>query len=297
MATATKTRKPATKKAAAKPSTIAEIDWKATLIAALNSPGALGNTFTRFYNYSFLNQIRLMMQGVNEPVATYRRWSELGFQVQKGSKAKTVLAPVLVTKRDKETGKPVLTESGKTQQILIGFKESHTVFAFSDTDGEELPEIAYPAWDLEKALAALGIKREKFRTTDGNTAGYSHTNKAGQKFVAVNPATTYPAHTMLHEIAHMVLGHTAEEYRQHRGIMEFEAEATAHLLAIELQLSESDWDASESRAYLDHWVGNDLVWDEEIGTSNIDNADKHYARVFSAVNKILVAGRPVAETE
>ena len=295
MATATKKRT-SRKPAADKASSIAEIDWKATLIAALNSPGALGNTFTRFYNYSFLNQVRLMMQGVSEPVATYRRWSELGYQVKKGSKAKTVLAPVLVTKKDRETGKPVLTKDGKTQQILIGFKESNSVFAFSDTDGEELPEIAYPAWDLDLALKTLKIKREKYRDIDGNTQGYSHT-KGEQQYVAVNPTAKYPAHTMLHEIAHMVLGHTAEEYRRHRGVMEFEAEATAHLVATELRLTEKDWDAAESRAYLDHWVGNDLVWDDEEGTSNIDNADRHYSRVFAAVNKILTAGRPAAKQD
>ena len=81
---------------AMKTTTTATIDWRATLTEALNAPGSLGNTYTRFYNYSFLNQIRLMMQGTREPVATYNRWIELGRQVRKGSKAKVVLAPVLV---------------------------------------------------------------------------------------------------------------------------------------------------------------------------------------------------------
>jgi hypothetical protein len=57
------------------------IDWRATLAEALAAPGSLGNTYTRFYNYSFLNQVRLMMQGTFEPVATYKRWQELGRQV------------------------------------------------------------------------------------------------------------------------------------------------------------------------------------------------------------------------
>jgi hypothetical protein len=64
--------------------TTAQIDWRATLTEALNAPGSLGTTYTRFYNYSFLNQIRLMMQGAREPVATYNRWQELGRQVRKG---------------------------------------------------------------------------------------------------------------------------------------------------------------------------------------------------------------------
>ncbi len=71
-----------------------DVDWRATLVEALNAPGALGNAYAKFYCCSFLNQIRLMMQGVAEPVATYNRWRELGRQVRKGSKAKVVLAPV-----------------------------------------------------------------------------------------------------------------------------------------------------------------------------------------------------------
>jgi antirestriction protein ArdC len=293
MTTATRTRK-SSKPAAAKSSSIVEIDWTATLIEALNAPGSLGNTYSRFYNYSFLNQIRLLMQGVNEPVATYRRWAELGFQVQKGSKAKTVLAPIIVTKRDKETGKILLNKAGKPQTVLVGFRESHTVFGFSDTDGDELPPLVLPTWDTDTALAALNVKRTKFEHSDGNTAGYSSEDD-GQRLLAINPAAVHPAKTLLHELAHIVLGHTkalAEgkpEY--HTGVLEFEAEATAYLVAKELELVE--WDASESRAYIDHWLQGERYFNEETGDDEIEDFDKHAARIFSAANKILTAGRPV----
>jgi len=295
MTTSTKTRK--SSKPAAKSANIAEIDWTATLIEALNAPGSLGNTYSRFYNYSFLNQIRLLMQGVNEPVATYRRWAELGFQVRKGSKAKTVLAPVIITKRDRDTKQPILNKAGKPQQILIGFRESNTVFGFSDTDGDELPPLVLPEWDTETALAALNVKRTRFEMNDGNTAGYSH-EVDGQRLLAINPAAVHPAKTLLHELAHIVLGHTkalAEgkpEY--HTGVLEFEAEATAYLVAKELELVE--WDASESRAYIDHWLQGERNFNEETGDDEIENLDKHTARIFSAANKILAAGRP-AKTE
>jgi antirestriction protein ArdC len=123
------------------------IDWRATLTEALNAPGALGDTYTRFYGYSFLNQIRLMMQGVAEPVATYNRWLELGRQVRKGSKAKVVLAPVLISRDAKDTnGNVVLGADGKPRkrQILVGFRGSRTVFGYSDTDGAELPPVQLP---------------------------------------------------------------------------------------------------------------------------------------------------------
>lgn len=283
MATSTKAR-------TTKAPTVAEIDWTATFTAALNSPGALGNTYNRFYNYSFLNQIRLLMQGVNEPVATYRRWLELGRQVQKGSKAKTVLAPILVTKRDKETGKPILTKTGATQQVLVGFRDSNTVFGFSDTDGDELPEIVLPAWNADTALTALGVKRTKFRHLDGNTQGYSTDDDKGKR-VAVNPAAPYPAKTLLHELAHIVLGHckalTDQTGEFHRGIAEFEAESVAYLVATELQLK--DWNPSESRGYITHWLENEGHDPEGSNGDAFD--DKNVSRIFSAANKILVAGR------
>lgn len=258
-----------------------EIDWRATLVEALNSPGSLGNTYNRFYNYSFLNQIRLLMQGVHEPVATYNRWAELGFQVQKGCKAKVVLAPIMINKVEEKDGKPVM-KNGKPQkrQVLIGFRESRTVFGFSDTDGDELPPINLPAWNIEIALESLNVERKRFRTVDGNTQGYSEEVK-GKKQIAINPAAKYPAKTLFHELAHLVLGHCKHDGAQmHRGVLEFEAEATAYLIAKELEMV--DWNPSESRAYIDGWLKNGV---------EIEDLEKHIGRIFSAANKILTAGR------
>ena len=264
---------------AIKTRTESDIDWRATFVEALNAPGSLGNTYNRFYNYSFLNQIRLMMQGVQEPVATYKVWLGLGRQVRKGSKAKTVLAPIIITKRD-ESGKPKInTVSGKPEQALVGFRGSNTVFGFSDTDGDELPETVVPAWDADKALTELAVTRTVFADIDGNKQGYS----SGRQ-IAINPVAVYPVKTLLHELAHIVLGHCkalADGQLGHRGIAEFEAEATAHLVAKELELI--DWNPAESRGYIQHWLS---------GVNEVEDVtDKSMSRVFAAANKILVAGR------
>ena len=68
----------------------------------------------------------------------------------------------------------------------------------------------------------------------------------------------------------------------HRGVAEFEAEATAYLVAKGLELIE--WDPAESRAYIQNWLGGTEVAEDNIG------------RVFAAVNKILTAGRVAAQT-
>jgi antirestriction protein ArdC len=251
------------------------IDWRATLTEALNAPGSLGTTYTRFYNYSFLNQIRLMMQGTREPVATYNRWIELGRQVRKGTKAKVVLAPVLVGGDLKDPngvgddGKP-----GK-RQILVGFRDSRTVFGYSDTDGDELPAVVLPGWDVDTALAALHIDRVAFDMVNGNAQGFAFEDTDG-RHLALNPTAAYPAKTLLHELAHLVLGHCKDGDETHRGVAEFEAEATAYLVCKELELIA--WDPAESRAYIQGWLGGTEVTEDNIG------------RVFAAVNKILTAG-------
>lgn len=266
-----------------KQTTTADIDWRATFVEALNAPGSLGNTYNRFYNYSFLNQIRLMMQGVLEPVATYKVWLGLGRQVRKGSKAKTVLAPIIITKRD-ENGQPKINKvSGKPEQALVGFRGSNTVFGFSDTDGDELPDPVVAAWDADKALTELGVTRTVFADIDGNKQGYSSEGDDGRQ-IAINPVAVYPVKTLLHELAHIVLGHCkalADGELKHRGIAEFEAEATAHLVAKELELI--DWNPAESRGYIQHWLS---------GVNEVEDVtDKSMSRVFAAANKILVAGR------
>ena len=182
---------------------------RVTLTEALDAPGSLGTTYTRFYNYSFLNQVRLMMQGTREPVATYNRWIELGRQVRKGSKAKVVLAPVLVGGDLKDgNGNVVVGHDGKPRkrQVLVGFRDSRTVFGYSDTDGDDLPSVELPGWDTETALAALKVDRVAFDMVNGNAQGFSFEDNDG-RHVALNPTAAYPAKTLLHELAHLMLGH------------------------------------------------------------------------------------------
>jgi hypothetical protein len=138
-------------------------------------------------------------------------------------------------------------------------------------------------WDVDTALAVLGIDRVAFDMVDGNVQGFSFEDNNG-RHVALNPTAVYLAKTLLHELAHLVLGHCTSGDETHRGVAEFEAEATAYLAAKELELI--GWDAAESRAYIQGWLGGTEV------------AEDNISRVFAAVNKILTAGRvvDVAET-
>lgn len=244
------------------------LDWPELLDVALTVPGSLGNTYNRFYEYSFGNQVLLYLQGVYEPVATYKRWQDMGRQVLKGSKAKAILRPVM---------RKVTDEAGEEQTRVTGFKMVRCLFGVSETEGDELPEVAPKDWSREQALANLDIREVPFTQLNGNIQGYSFERK-----VAINPVATYPFKTFMHELGHIVLGHTtrdqAVEYAEHRGVKEFQAEATAFLTVRELDATD-EMDEAESRAYIQGWLRGDTPPDQAV------------KQVFAATTKILQAGR------
>lgn len=249
------------------PATEAKLDWPAKLNEALTLPGRMGDTYCRFYNYSFLNQLMLMEQGVCEPVATYRRWQELGRQVLRGSKAKAILRPIVV-KREDENG---------DEKTYTRFKLVNCLFPLSATEGDELPPVEIPTWDYHLALQNLDIREAPFTGLDGNVQGWS----IGRS-IAINPVAKYPVKTRMHELAHVVAGHTGpdgrEDYLAHRGLREFEAESSAYLCMNELGLTEF-MDVAESRGYIQSWLNGQTPPERSIRA------------VFKTVDTTLKAGR------
>lgn len=247
-----------------------EVDWRALLEQAMTMPGRLGDTYCRFHQYSLANQLLLWSQGVTEPCAPFKVWKALGRIPVKGG-ARFVRHPRPVYEKDAETGERVVK--------FVRFVLRRSTFPYSNTVG---PEIEWPElleWDAQRALAALDITQVPYAMIDGNCQGYSY-----QRNVAVSPVSKFFTKTLFHEIGHVMLGHTSDsadgESACSRGVGEFQAESVAYLLAHELELSE--WAPEESRAYIQHWLGDEQV------------TDAHIRAVFTAVDKILRAGRTPA---
>lgn len=286
MATATKSRRTYRKSGSEK----VKIDWREFIAQMLDPavPAHLGRTYSGFKagtegrGYSPMNQMWIFLQSDADsiyPAGPFGTWKALGRNIIKGSKAKTVLKPVYIYKTEKD-------DTGKERKVKIGpvdYTPIKTVFFYSDTEGEPLAlEPVADDWSLDRALENLDITRVDYKLVDGNTQGYS-----SKREFAINPVAAHPMKTTFHELGHIVLGHTSDEqiaeYSTHRGTKEFQAEAVAYLLAHELELT--DWDASESRAYVRQWLAGDEV------------SDKDIRQVFGAVSKILTAGRKPVEAD
>lgn len=254
-----------------------KIDWNQLMAEALTMPGNMQGVYDRFYSYSFANMLLLRLQGVREPVATYKRWQQLGRQVLSGATAKEIIVPLTRTvELPPDPERP--DESQQQQKVVTGFKLVRAVFPLSATTGEALPPPPPHAdWRKEQALANLGVREVPFEDLDGNVQGYARGRE-----LAINPVAVHPEKTLLHELGHIVLGHTIAkslgEYATHRGIMEFQAEGTAYLCCNELELLD-EATASHSRGYIRDWLEDEQPPEQAI------------RQVFGAADRILKAGR------
>jgi N-terminal domain of anti-restriction factor ArdC len=176
-----------------------ELDWQALIETALTAPGRMGDTYNRFYTYSFMNQLLLLMQCVREPVATYKRWQAIGRQVMKGSKAAEIVRPITVTGKD---------DDGEVEATFTRFKPVRCLFGYSQTDGPDIPMPEMPAWSLDRALEKLDIRRVPYEMLDANASGYAY-----DRNLAISPMDEHPLMTAAHEVGHILLGHTSEGLR------------------------------------------------------------------------------------
>ena len=241
---------------------------------AVNQPGILSEAYSTFHNYSIGNQMWAWSQCVARdiplgPIATFKRWQELGRSVQKGQKAISLIMPVTIAKKD--------AQGERTGDVFQMFTVRNGWFVMSQTEGEDYQhEVPTPSWDKAKALEALGITESAFEMANGNVQGY-----AQDSTIAINPVAQYPHKTRFHEVAHVVLGHTKEgrmddDERTPRDIREVEAESVAYILCSLLDLP----GLHESRGYIQNWL------------QGAEISDKSAQRIFAAANKIMEAGNP-----
>lgn len=259
------------------------------LESILHVEGSFGASYNRFHSYSLRNIGFLALQGCPpQPVATFKRWQELGYHVKKGEKAYSILRPITVKlKRDEGEAGPAPDTEPEQPKMMRRFKVVRALFHYAQVACEAgLPPYVPPNWDEDRALETLDITEEPFAHYNGNIMGYSY-----DRTIAVSPVAPYPFKTKIHELGHVELGHTGdapdeeeEPGSMHQGIGEFQAESTAYLTLHQLG-AEDQMDASESRAYVQHWLRG--------GEPN----ELDVRQVFRATDRIVKAGQPEAEAK
>ncbi|GEM_PF-188504 len=263
-------------------------DMRTILQAALTQPGVMNQAYRAFHNYSIGNQLlaalQLLAKGLPlAPIASFNAWREKGRFVKKGEKAICLFMPISMKRR---ADKNAPTEPAASAEVADAVDSGGTFnkfmlrpnwFSLNQTEGDEFTaESITPAWDAATAMAALDIIEEPFEHLQGNYLGY-----ACGRSIGISPLNPLKHKTRFHEMAHVVLGHTADadmhdDEALTRQIEEAEAEGVAYLLCALLDLPGQ----AESRFYIQSWL------------QGAELPEKSAKRIFGAADRIMKAGQP-----
>ena len=203
------------------------------------------------------------------PSATFGDWKILKRNVKKGERAFYVCKPCPHTRTEEKDGE-------EREVHWTGFTYIKSRFVLSQTEGEpyEPPD---PRFDIGEAIIKLEVEPVPFTMDNLGCMGYA----MGRTF-AVNPLGTHQLATTLHEMAHIVLGHTEgtgyfdNEDRTPRSMKELEAEGTA-MLVLDMM---GEPDQKEARGYMQNWNIDGLT----------EIPEKNARHIFSAAYEIMKAG-------
>jgi hypothetical protein len=249
------------------------------LSRAISEPGQIHSAYFAFHGYSLGNQFLAMIQCAERgiaigPIASFNKWKDRGRFVQRGQKAIQLWMPITA----KHTTEATATTPEQTA-TFTRFVLRPNWFVLAQTQGAEYTPEPIPGWDRTRALATLEITEIPFDHTDGNVWGF-----ARAKEIAISPLSPLPDRTLLHEVAHVVLGHTTEAIELDgahtpRNLREVEAEGVALLCSAALALDGAEY----SRGYLQHWLQGGEI------------PERSCQRMFKAADTILRAGRESVE--
>ena len=230
-----------------------------------------------FHTYSLNNLLLILAQKPDATmVAGFRQWQAKGRQVRKGEKSIKIFGY-------REKTATTDDDAGADEGRVIRYFPTLSVFDIAQTDPVEGadPLPSDPTQRLtggdDGVIAPLTAHLELrgwaiSRAPLTHASGYTDP-EALRVILAEGISVEQSAKTLIHETAHIELRHieSVEEYRQHRGRMEVEAESVAYVVA-----SLCGFDTS---AYS---IGYITGWSDEDVTVIRDSA----SRVLAAVHSI-----------
>jgi len=200
----------------------------------------------RFHRYSHQNCLLILWQRPDATqVAGFGRWKELGRWVKKGERGIAILAPSM--RRVKQEDEPGVGEKeDQVTRVVSRFITVH-VFDVSQTEGENLPDLARPKGDVGCSLLRLrDLVMEKgislaYSDDLGGALGVSYGDSIAI-LRGLEPADELCV--TAHELAHEMLHRGERRIETTRQMRELEAEAVAYVVgqACGLESHQASWD-------------------------------------------------------
>ena len=191
----------------------------------------------QFHQYSAFNQMLIFLQRPDATfVAGYKRWQELGYQVRKGERGISILAPIVHKRMNAEEA-----DEQREEERLVGFKEVYVFDALQLVNTKEKPIPSFWEWlpdDKEEvyrmvkaAVEASGIEVQEAKLGPG-VQGVS---QGGRIVLAEGTDSRSRTMTLVHEWAHEIVHQqqiSEQERRQlPQTVRECQAEAVSYVVS------------------------------------------------------------------
>ena len=238
----------------------------------------------RFYSYSFGNILEIARQKPDATrVAGLYAWNQLGRKVMKGQKGIRILAPLIGSRKKKDTEATSKDPAAVSKPVLVGFRAVY-VFDLSQTEGAELPAFT------ERTTGDVGEYRERliaFTTAQGIALEFKESiapalgmSYGGRIAILPGQAPAEEFSTLVHELAHEMLHKAERRTATTKAVRETEAEATAFVVSQTIGL-----DAGRASAdYIHLYHGNAALL-----TESLEVIQRTSALILSAIETAQVA--------
>ena len=246
----------------------------------------------RFHAYSFGNILEIARQKPDATrVAGLYAWNQLGRKVMKGQKGIRILAPLIASRKKKDSEATSKDPAAVNKPVLVGFRAVY-VFDVSQTEGAELPAFTErttgEAGEYRERLIAFttaqGIELE-FKDSIAPALGMSY---GGRIAILPGQAPAEEFSTLVHELAHEMLHKAERRTATTRTVRETEAEAIAFVVSQTIGL-----DAGRASAdYIHLYHGNAALL-----TESLEVIQRTSALILSAIETEQVQAEATATTE
>ena len=217
----------------------------------------------RFHNYSFGNILEIARQKPDATrVAGMYAWNQLGRKVIKEQKAIRILAPMIGTRKKKDT-EANKQNAGDNKPVLVGFRTAF-VFDVSQTEGEPLPDFSArvqgEVGDYRNRLIEFVMAQGIGLAFDPSIAPALGMSYGGRISLLPGLAAAEEFSTLVHELAHELLHKAERRIATTKTVRETEAEAVAFVVSTTIGL-----DAGQASAdYIHLYHGNAALLTESL---------------------------------